>query len=178
MDEKDIISWTDDYFLTWDDFKAEPNPSVYQDSFSKLNYHPTWTVNSEMLDGEIFYFIESVQLTTHFLKHLSWIREQHATLQLLKHEQGHFDLAESLKGEIINDLQKNLKGKQFPTRGQNDEQRKQFAKEDSGILISKELDSWKIKLQELRDKYDEETEFGTNLEKQNSYNKVFETLRK
>ena len=101
MDKKDLIPWSGDYLLKWSDFKAESNPAVFQDSFSTINYHPTWTVNSEMIEGKIFYFIETIQLTTQFLRHLSWVREQQATNFLLKHEQGHFDLAESFKHKII-----------------------------------------------------------------------------
>lgn len=178
MDKKDIISWSVDYFLKLSDFKADSNPAVFQDSFSTINYHPTWTIHSEMMDGKVFYFIENIQLTTQFLRHLSWIREHQNPMQLLKHEQGHFDLAESLRHKILTDFDQKLIGKKFPTRGQNDDQRKQFAKEDSGMIISKELDSWHKELEKLHEKYDEDTEFGTNLEKQNSYDDIFEALRR
>lgn len=178
MDKKDIIPWSPDYLLAWSDFKAESNPAHFQDSFSTINYHSTWTVNSEMQEGKIFYFIESIQLTTQFLRHLSWVREQQATESLLKHEQGHFDLAESFKHKIIADFREKLIGKKFPTRGQNDDQRKQFAKEDSGLIISKELDTWSKELEKLHEKYDKETEFGNNLEKQKSYDGIFEALRR
>jgi hypothetical protein len=177
MDKKDIVLWSEDYLLSWSDFKSEPNPAVFQDSLSTITYHPTWTVNSEMIQGKVFYLIETIQLDTQFLRHLSWVREQQATNQLLKHEQGHFDLAESFKHKIIAELKQKLIGKKFPTRGQNDDQRKQFAREDSGMIISKELDLFTKELEKLRETYDEETEYGANLEKQKSYSDVFDSLR-
>ena len=55
---------------------------------------------------------------------------------LLKHEQGHFDLAELVKWNNLDKIQNEFYKKKFPTRGQNEEQRKQFAREDSGKLIT------------------------------------------
>ncbi|NIM26241.1 MAG: hypothetical protein GTN97_04370 [Nitrosopumilaceae archaeon] len=177
MEIKDIISWSKDYFLSWSDFQAEPNSAAYEDSSSNIKYHHTWTVDSEMIDGQIFYFINDINLTTQFLKHLSWVRDQHATQQLLKHEQGHFDLAESLIPEIIQSMKEKFQGKRFPTRGQNDEQRKQFAKGNSGLLIANELENWFHKLHQKREQYDKETNFGNNLDAQKLYNEKFAQLR-
>ena len=177
MEVKNIISWSKDFFLSWSDFQADPNPAAFEDSSSNIKYHHTWTVNSEMKDGKIFYFIDDIQLTTQFLKHLSWVRILHATEQLLNHEQGHFDLAELFRPEITQTLREKLQGKRFITRGQNDEQRKQFAKENSGILIANELELLSKKLQHKRKQYDEETNFGKNLEIQKFFNKKFSQLR-
>ena len=178
MDIKNIIPWSKDCLLSWSDFQAESNPALYEDSSSKIKYHHTWTVDSEMVDGQVFYFINEIQITTQFLKHLSWVRAQQANDILLKHEQGHFDMAESFRPEILQSIKEKLQGKRFPTRGQNDEQRKQFAKENSGILIANELEFWSEKLNKKREQYDKETNFGTNLEVQKVYNEKFSVLRK
>jgi len=177
MEDKDIITWSKDYFLNWSDFKAESNPSSFEDSSSHVKYHHTWTVNSEMSDGTIYFLIDDIKLSTQFFRHLSWVRENQASLELLKHEQGHFDLAESLRPIITEEIQKEFKDKKFTTRGKNDEQRKQFAREDSKLMISKELEKWLNDLSQKRMKYDEETEFGHNLNKQNEYDKKFNELR-
>lgn len=178
MENDDIVTWSKGYFLNWGDFKAQSNPSAYEDSSSHLKYHHGWTVNSEMIDGKIYFMINNIQLSTQFLRHLSWIRTQHASHDLLKHEQGHFDLAESLRPIIVESLLKKLTPKKFPTRGQNDEQRKQFAREDSGLIIAKELEKWDKKLSQIREKYDKETELGKNLTKQKEYDEKFQLLRK
>ena len=177
MEDKDIIIWSKDYFLNWSDFKAESNPSSFEDSSSHVKYHHTWTVNSEMSDDTIYFLIDDIKLSTQFFRHLSWVRENQASLELLKHEQGHFDLAESLRPIITEEIQKEFKDKKFTTRGKNDEQRKQFAREDSKLMISKELEKWLNDLSQKRMKYDEETEFGHKLNKQNEYDKKFNELR-
>jgi hypothetical protein len=106
------------------------------------------------------------------------VRENEISSDLLKHEQGHFDLAESLRQMITEKIMDEFKDKKFPTRGQNDDQRKQFAREDSGLMIAKELEKWISDLEMKRKKYDDETEFGKNREKQKEYDEKFDRLRK
>ena len=142
MEDNDVITWSKNYFLKWSDFTADPNHSTFEDSSSNIKYHHTWTVRSEMADGKIFYLIERINITTLFFRHLSWVRKQNSSDNLLNHEQGHFDLAESIKPKIIQNIENKFRDKTFPTRGQNEEQRKQFAREDSGIMISAELEKW------------------------------------
>jgi len=178
MENDDIITWSKDYFLNWSDFKAQSNSSAFEDSSSNIKYHYTWTVNSEMSDGKIFFQIDDIQLSTQFLRHLSWVREKQSSPELLKHEQGHFDLAELLRPIITKKIQNEFKDKKFPTYGQNDEQRKQFARKDSSLMISKELEKWSYDLSQKRIKYDEDTEFGQNVKKQKEHDEKFNGLRK
>ena len=177
MENDDIIIWSKDYFLNWSDFKAEVNSAAFEDSSSKIKFHHTWIVDSEMINEKIYFVISNIQLTTQFLKHLSWVRLQNSSLELLKHEQGHFDLAESLKQMFVEQIKIKFKDLKFPTRGQNEEQRKQFAREDSGLMILQELEKCYKILDEESKKYCEETEFGNNLSKQKEFDEKFKKLR-
>ena len=176
MEKDDILVWSKDYFLQWTDFRAEINTAAFHDSFSYIQYHHTWTVNSEILNGDIYFHISDVQLSTHFLRHLSWTRQQNSS-SLLNHEQGHFDLAELMKSSFVEQIKNKFKNIKFPTRGQNDEQRKQFAREKSGLMIANELSQHMKILENLRKKYDEETEYGLNHLKQKKYDEKFKKLR-
>ena len=178
MENDDIISWSKDYSLEWSDFKAQPNSSSFEDSSSYIKFHQTWTVHSDISEGEICFLIDDIKLSSQFLRHLSWVREKQDSLELLKHEQGHFDLAESLRPIITEKIQNEFKDKKFPTRGQNDDQRKQFAREKSGLMIAKELEKWSFDFSQKRIKYDEETKFGHNLIKQKEYDIKFNELRR
>jgi len=178
MDNDDVITWSKDYFLNWSDFKAQSNSSAFQDSSSYIKYHHTWKLNSEISDGKIYFQIDDIQLSTQFLGHLSWVREKQSSSELLKHEQGHFDLAELLRPIITEKIQNEFNNKKFPTHGQNDEQRKQFARKDSSLMIAKELEKWSDDLSQKRVKYDEDTEFGQNVKKQKEHDEKFNELRK
>jgi len=177
MSENNALVWSKDSFLTWSDFKAESNPAVFEDSYSFIKYRYTWTVNSDKIGNQILFFIENIQLFAEFYPVLSWVRISLTNDNLLKHEQGHFDLAELIKRENQEKLQNKFHKKQFPTRGQNEEQRKQFAKEDSGKMIAEEVEKLEHLLSQRSQEYNEHTNFGQNLEKQSEYNLIFDKLR-
>jgi len=177
MNQTNSISWSEDRTLTWSDFKAESNPASFEDAHSVIKYHYTWTVNSESVGNQIRFFIENINLTTEFYPLLSWMRQSQATSYLLKHEQGHFDLAELLRSKIAEYIHDVFDGKKFPTRGQNQEQQKQFAREDSGLMIAKEVEKWEKHLYEKQEEYDTLTDFGQILEKQLDYDNMFKKLR-
>ncbi|MCV0409857.1 hypothetical protein [Nitrosopumilus sp.] len=177
MNENDVVVWSKETFLKWSDFQAESNPATFEDSHSVIKYRFTWTINSEKIDEQILFLIENIRIYVEFFPHLSWVRILQNTDRLLNHEQGHFDLAEMIRLEYIEKLQTMFYGKHFPTRGQNEEQQKQFAKEDSGRMIAEEIEKLEHVLEQRRQEYDTVTEFGHNLEKQLEFNLEFDKLR-
>ena len=176
MSENFVISWTRDYSLKWSDFKAELNPAVFEDSHSTIKYGFTWTVNSDKINDKIVFLIDSIHIVTEFHPLLSWVRESESNDNLLKHEQGHFNLAEMLRRDQEVVFEKNFYQKVFDTRGQNEAQRKQFAKLDSGKIISNEVDKLSLILAKKRKEYDTETEYGQNISNQLKYTNIFKNL--
>ncbi len=176
MSENLVLDWTKDYFLKWSDFRAESNPAVYEDSHSVVKYRFTWTISSDIVDDKIVFLIDNISLFVAFHPLLSWFRSE-LNDELLLHEQGCFDLAELVKRDNFQNLQDQFHLRYYSTRGQNEEQRKQFAKEDSGRMIAIEVE----KLQKLYDekckKYREDTNFGQNIGEQSKYNLIFKQLR-
>jgi len=177
MSQNNTVTWSRDSFLSWSNFQAESNPAVFEDAHSTIKYHYTWTVNSESIGSEIRFFIENIDLSAEFHPLLSWVRKSCATPELLKHEQGHFDLAELLRTEITEQIQNVFNEKKFPTRGQNTEQQKQFAREDSGLMIAKEVEKWEKYLFEKQEEYDRQTNYGQIIGKQQEYDNMFKKLR-
>ena len=177
MDEIEPIGWSKNIFLKWSDFKAEHNSSIFEDSHSEIKFRFTWTVNSDTKNEDIVFLIENIELFVEFHPLLSSFRTLEINENLLKHEQGHFDLAELIKIENLEELQNKFYNLQFPTRGKNDEQRKQFAKVDSGKMISKEIEKLEELLHIRRQQYNEQTNFCQNQEKQIEYDLIFNNLR-
>lgn len=177
MSQNNTISWSKDNFLDWSNFQAEFNPAALEDVHSIIKYRYTWIVNSDSDDSQIRFFIENIDLTAEFYPLLSWVRPSEATPNLLKHEQGHFDLAELLRPEITKQIQSVFDEKKFPTRGQNQERQKQHAREDSGLMIAKELEIFEKYLFEKQEEYDKQTNYGQIIEKQQEYDNMFKKLR-
>ena len=177
MSDTDTLEWSSDYFLNWSDFKAEHNPAIFEDSNSVIKYRFIWTINSDEIDDDILFSIENIQLFTEFHPLLSWVRPTQANNELLKHEQGYFDLAELINRENLKKLQNKFYEKQFPTRGKNEDQSKQFAKVDSGKMIVIEIEKLDDLLKQQSQVYHEQTSFGQNKEKQSEYDLLFDKLR-
>jgi hypothetical protein len=177
MGEINTLEWAPNFTLKWSDFQAESNPAVFEDSHSVIKYRFTWTVSSEKINEEIVFQIENIKIVPEFHPLLSWVRQSESNDILLHHEQGKFDLAELIKRENFVGFEENFYNKHFPTRGQNEEQRKQFAKEDSGKMINLEVE----KLQKLFDekclKYDDETNYGQNLDEQSKYDRLVKQIK-
>ena len=171
------LRWESDFYLSWSNFQAESNPAVYEDSHSVIKYRFTWTVNSDNIDDQIVFLIENINLFVEFNPRLSWVRLSTSSVDLLKHEQGNFDLAELVKRENLKKFQDNFYSKYFPTRGKNEDQRKQFAKEDSGKMIVNEVEKLQQLYDQKRIQYGDETNFGQNIEQQSAYDLIFKQLR-
>ena len=95
----------------------------------------------------------------------------------MRYEQGRFDLAEFVKRENLSNLQTKFEGKAFPTRGKNEEQRKQLAKEDSGKMIAQEIEELQKILERRLSEYDETTDYGNKPEKISEYVLKFDQLK-
>ena len=176
MSAQNTIPWSKEYRLTWSDYLSEPNPAGFEDAFSFIKFRFTWTVTSESFGSEIKFAIKNIALSPEFHKHLSWVRIPMSTEQLLNHQQGHFDLVELMRVEITKSISSVFENKWYATRGQNEEQRKQFAREDSGAMIAKEMERWEKILSEKQAEYDKQTDYGQILEKQSEYDATFAQL--
>ena len=177
MSDNHILGWDKDFFLRWSDFEAESNPAAFEDAHSTIKYRFTWVIISDKVGEQIVFLIEDIRISVEFHPLLSWVRPSQSSDRLLKHEQGIFDLAELVKRENIKELQNVFYGKQFPTRGKNEQQQKQFAKEDSGKMIAREVEKIEDVYRKKCHEYVEQTDFGQNQEKQSEYDLMFEKLR-
>jgi len=177
MSENHVLEWSDDFFLKWSDFKAESNPAAFEDSHSVVKYRFTWIVSSDKIDDQIVFLINDVHIFVEFHPLLSWVRSSQSSDSLLKHEQGIFDLAELVRRKNLDALQDVFHKKQFLTRGKNEQQQKQFAKEDSGKMIAQEVEKLEKIYEKKRQEYVEKTDFGQNQEKQFEYDLMFEKLK-
>ena len=173
MSAGSVIPWSPDRMLEWSDFAAEPNPAAYENASSFLRYGHTWTVKSDEVDGSVVFAIEDLEITPEFHPMLSWVRMPYATGMLLAHQQGHFDLAETVRREHLGRIRERFYGRHYAVRGKNREQGRQFAKEDSGMMISVEIERLEKILGERRAAYARDTDYGQDASRQDEYDAVF-----
>jgi hypothetical protein len=98
---EDVIYWSSDYRLTWDDFAGEP----------RFDYEAIGALTSSGIihykgckDGDITFKVQA-----YFEKNESWVKEEALTSHHLIHEQIHFDITEL----AVRRLRKSLKERKF-----------------------------------------------------------------
>jgi hypothetical protein len=144
VQNKDEISWTADYHLKWDDFKAKV---AVGNKFSALT-HSGFTASYSSVGNKVDFNVQSTME-----RDKSWVKPEKKTDYLLKHEQGHFDITEIFTRK----LRKRLVEKKFKS--------KTFESEYHSIYENtlKELHS-------EQEKYDDETEHSIAEKKQEEWN--------
>jgi len=177
--ELPVIIWNKTKILKWTDFKKKPNAKSKGSASSAIGFQSMPSIES-IKTGTAFEFkIRNMELHAIFIPDLSWVMKnigkKNKTL-LLKHEQGHFDLAE----EITRDTRtktNNFQDRSLTVKGKNEK----MAKKDAIIQISKirkkievELHK-KLKIQES--KYDDDTNHGLIIGYQEKYDERFKQLR-
>lgn len=148
-DYENEIEWNRNRKLEWDDFKAEPDsPPMSAQSFCMISYE----TNNFTLFKRVKYFVK-----TTFIPGNSWVTaDGKQSLQLLKHEQAHFDLWEIYARKFYKELIEN----------------KRYA--FSIAKVNALLFDIRIKCMKRHDLYDKETKHGTIAEEQEKWNKIIE----
>ncbi|WP_255486712.1 hypothetical protein [Candidatus Nitrosotenuis sp. DW1] len=134
-----------------------------------------------IVTGSKFKFkIRDMHLRAIFIPDFSWVMKNISnknSILLLKHEQGHFDLAEEITRKTRIKIINRFQNKIFTVKGKNENE----AKKDAVLQVTKirkEIESElqkEFKYQEA--KYDDKTNHGLILKYQEEYNKRFEKLR-
>ena len=154
QENKDIIPWSYDRSLTWDDFKGRVNKRSNFDALTSASFG----FNYKYLSGQYYTFIISVG----FDEKSSWVKMENATDDLLKHEQGHFDINEIYARLCIKELQ-HVKVKNMD----------KFGKE-----VEKVFDKVNRQMMKFQDEYDKETNHSKVKDKQIEWNAKIENLLK
>lgn len=151
----DLVVWEERRELSWDDFAGAPDASSPYLAFSQVG---STDVIKNLPDGTF----EILVAQTIFVPSLSWVVPEGKSDALLKHEQGHFDLEESL------------------TRDFNAAVSKAASREEGDKLkatVTRLIEQYGGKRNRLQDKYDKETQHGNDAKKQAAWlDKIAELL--
>ena len=90
IQDEPVISWSEDYKLTWQDFNARPENigSAVATTASGI----TFGFSIKESNGKVVDFTTNVK--AHFYPNHSWYKKDYATNHVLVHEQLHFDITE------------------------------------------------------------------------------------
>jgi len=144
--DEQFIEWSTAKRLTWDDYLATP---------SSLSDAAAITSTALGIEYHIRNNSLTYKITCRFSKTRSWGR--YKTSYILKHEQGHFDITEIFARKLA----KEIKDYRFNPRKYQD---------DLGKIYKKVMDE----KEQYQNKYDIETDYSRNKEKQAEWLKKIE----
>lgn len=135
---EDVLAWSADRKLTWEDYKAKPDPN----SDAAASTTTYLSIEYQISNTSFSYTIQS-----RFSRDRSWGR--HKSDYILSHEQGHFDIAEIFARK----LHKEMSAYTF--------NKKTYQKD-----LKKIYDKVTDEKEEMQNEYDRETRHSINKEKQ------------
>lgn len=179
MSSEEYFVWAKDRLLTWNDFQGEPDATSqsWMHALSATTLTQFTDFDPIMKSTKIKLKINWVRIEARFVPHRSWVKEGRKTPDLLKHEQGHFDIAELMAREITEKMNKKLKGKSIMSPYSTLDE----ADKDPQNLITKfakkEFDILEKTAKFTHEKYDKDTNHGRITNIQHNYNEKFVQLR-
>ncbi len=154
QDEQDLIAWSENRPLSWNDFEDKPDKRSHFDALTSASFGFSY----EYLSGKYYNFVIEVG----FDKKQSWVKKENATDDLLKHEQGHFDINEIFARLCIKEL--------LNVRVRN--------MDDFGKKVEKTFNKVGKEMRKFQDEYDRQTNHSKVKEKQLQWNEKIEKLLK
>lgn len=176
-----VLIWNKARFLKWNDFERKPDPKSKASASSAIGFQSQPLIEHIKTGIKFKFKIGDMQLNAIFIPSLSWVVKNLSTKHsplLLKHEQGHFDLAEEITRKTKSKTAKRFYNKAFVAKGKNEDKAKKNAIYQV-IKIRKKIDDILQKdLRHQQSKYESKTNHGLIKRYQEKYNKRFAKLRK
>jgi len=166
--EEAELPWDPARPLRWEDFRGEPPPGANREGAQihlALSWIGEWEVRFDRSRGLWVARLVSVATFNTMDRTKSWVLPHAKTAEVLNHEQRHFDLHEVYRRLLDLSLRR-LIGVEWTGTTREEAEEKLRAHLDAIFQgISR-------KCQEVQDRYDRETDYGRNLEKQRKWDRM------
>ncbi len=175
-----IISWSKTRNLKWSDFKKNPDLKSRASANSAVGFESEPTIKHIETGGKFKFEILDMQLKAIFIPAFSWVKKtilKKDQKPLLKHEQGHFDLAEEIVRKSNVKTTALFRKKFFDIEGKNKSVAKKNAILQSTEIRKKNEKKLEKELNVEETTYDVKTNHGLIKREQEKYDKRFKKLR-
>lgn len=156
--EEELLAWSDSRKLTWADYKG--NPDAESDAAAS-------TTSYLAIDYNIRSTSFSYKIESRFSKTRSW--GLHKTDYILRHEQGHFDIAEVFARKLHKKMseykfnrrtyQKDLKKIYDEVTQEKEEIQNSYDEETNHSINKKKQTEWLGRIEEMLEEYEEYADY-------------------
>ena len=176
-DDSSKIYWDRKIEFKLENFQSEPDPNDPHDAKTHTEVEYYFACANAKSKSRNKIKIVEIQINSYFVPSQSWIRKEKLNDTnlpiILKHEQGHFDIAQQVSQNTQAKMNNMFQGKTFTCKGETNEEKSNSVKP----ILQKKFDELTKEIHKLNQKYDSETNFGTNITMQNVYNNRFSKFR-
>lgn len=176
-----VLVWNKTRFLKWADFEKEHDSKSKAAASSAIGFQSQPLIEHIKTGTKFKFKIGNMQLDAIFIPSLSWVVKNLSkknSILLLKHEQGHFDLAEEITRKSRSKTAKRFHGRAFHVKGKHEHMAKKDAIYKVTKIRNKIDDLLQKELKNQQTKYESRTNHGLIKKTQEKYNKRFANLRK
>ncbi len=156
--DEELLEWNAARKLTWSDYKASPNPETDAAASTTTYLGIDYNISS----ASFSYKIQSV-----FSKTRSW--GLHKTAYILRHEQGHFDIAEIYARKLHKEMseykfnrrtyQKDLQKIYDKVTGEKEEMQNDYDNETRHSINREKQAEWLKKIAKLLEEYEDYADY-------------------
>lgn len=176
MSENEVIYWSPHFQLQSSHFQGIPDEQNHSAANSNTNMQYQFTNEVKETKSKYKIKINKIDVFSFFNTKKSWLRRRDVTEEqnlhiLLKHEQGHFDLAEECARKISIQMNK-FSGKSYSCKSNQ----KEKAINEIKQMLDKKFKEYASELRKAHEQYDKDTNHGTIEHVQKQYNVRFVKL--
>ncbi|HET7337740.1 MAG TPA: hypothetical protein VFJ23_07615 [Candidatus Nitrosotalea sp.] len=178
--ELPVIIWKKTRVLKWRDFRKKPDVKSNASASSAIGFESKPFIEHIKAGNKFRFKIKDMQFNAVFIPDLSWVMKNISkknSKSLLKHEQGHFDLAEEITRKTRTKTTNRFHDRTLIVKGKNEDIAKRDAILQTAGIRRKIEDKLQSEFKSQETKYDDKTNHGLITEYQEKYNKRFEKLR-
>jgi hypothetical protein len=175
-----VIIWNKNRILKWNDFKKKPNHKSKASASAAIGFESQPFIEHINTGSKFQFKIKDMQLHAVFIPDLSWVMKNISgkdNVLLLKHEQGHFDLAEEITRKTRIKTINYFHNKDFIVKRKSTDEAKKNAIFQVNKIRKKIDGKLQKEFKSQETKYDNTTNHGLIIEYQEKYNKRFDKLR-
>ena len=176
MSDEECIWWNPKFTLSLEHFKGEPDVEKPHHANTRVNFQYFFDHEVRKTASKNKMRIKKIDVKCFVNTSKSWIKKEVLTNTnlpfLLKHEEGHFDLAEEYARLIKIKMNAKFNGKSFSYESMTIE----GAVKEINEILGKEFQIYTNEYKKANERYDVETNYGRTISKQTEYNQRFNKL--
>lgn len=175
-----VIIWNKNQNLKWIDFKKKSEPKANAAAVSAIGFKSKPLIEYIKIGNKFKFKIREMELDAIFIPNFSWVIKNISGKKralLLKHEQGHFDLAEEVTRKTRIKMINHFQDKIFDITEKSEDDAKKEAVLHANKIRKEMEEKLQNELEIQETQYDKKTNHGLITEYQKKYNKRFEKLR-